>query len=134
MMLRFSLVFAGASGMLAVLTGAAASHWLVAAGYDAADIARVEKASAYQMYHSLALLGVGAMLRYAPSRSFALAAMLFATGIMCFSGSLYARVLLAMPQITAIAPLGGVALMLGWLAVAWGGVCCTAQKTAGQSQ
>lgn len=121
MMTRFSLGFAGVSGAVAVLAGAAASHWLLAAGYGAADIVRVEKAAAWQMYHTLALLAAALLHLHRPRRAFAAAALLFALGILCFSGGLYLRALLAVEQATLLAPLGGMAWMAGWLALGCGG-------------
>jgi uncharacterized membrane protein YgdD (TMEM256/DUF423 family) len=47
-----------------------------------------------------------------------LAGWLFTGGVLLFSGSLYALVLARMPQLGAITPIGGVALILGWIALA----------------
>lgn len=47
---------------------------------------------------------------------------LFIAGILLFSGSIYASVLLDMPELTSIAPAGGMTLMGAWLllpAAAW---------------
>ncbi len=51
------------------------------------------------------------------------AAALFVAGGVVFSGSLYALVLLDVPVLGAVTPLGGVAFIAGWLALAkegWG--------------
>lgn len=43
---------------------------------------------------------------------------LFGFGILVFSGSLYALVLTGQRWLGAVTPLGGVALLLGWIALA----------------
>ena len=48
----------------------------------------------------------------------AVAAWLFVAGTVLFCGSIYARTFGAAPGIVRVAPYGGVAFMLGWLAFA----------------
>lgn len=101
-----------ASGALAcgvsVGLGAYASH-----GLDGDDARRVGLAALFAFGHGLALLllapGAGTRLRTAGLSGIAL-------GTVLFSGSLLAAVFLAAP--TALAPTGGLLLMLGWLLLA----------------
>jgi uncharacterized membrane protein YgdD (TMEM256/DUF423 family) len=75
------------------------------------------------MYHALALVGVGILLaRFSVDGSAWLSAAgwLFVAGSVLFSGSLYALALSNTPWFGAITPLGGVAFLLGWLALAIG--------------
>jgi uncharacterized membrane protein YgdD (TMEM256/DUF423 family) len=73
----------------------------------------------YQMYHALALLGVGLGLSRWPSPAIALAGWLFITGTLVFSGSLYALALSGQRWLGAVTPLGGAAFIAGWLVLAW---------------
>jgi uncharacterized membrane protein YgdD (TMEM256/DUF423 family) len=45
---------------------------------------------------------------------------LFVAGTLLFSGSLYALSLSGMRGLGAVTPIGGVAWLLGWAALAWG--------------
>jgi uncharacterized membrane protein YgdD (TMEM256/DUF423 family) len=103
--------------LLAVMLGAFAAHGLKAM-LDAQQLALFETAARYQMYHALALLVVGLL---ATSRQFSrnllkLACLAFITGIILFSGSLYLLAASGVRWLGAITPLGGMALLAGWLA------------------
>ena len=72
----------------------------------------------YHLIHALALLAVaGASTRWPGKRAEA-AAWLFTVGIAIFSGSLYALVLLDLPRLGMITPLGGLAFLAGWACLA----------------
>jgi uncharacterized membrane protein YgdD (TMEM256/DUF423 family) len=77
----------------------------------------------YQAWHALALLAVGLLMTNDPSgrrgRGLRAAAWLFAIGIVLFSGSLYLLALSGQRWLGAVTPLGGVAFLAGWLALAW---------------
>jgi uncharacterized membrane protein YgdD (TMEM256/DUF423 family) len=79
-----------------------------------------ETGARYQMYHALALLGVGLAHGRWPTTSIALAGWLFVAGTLLFSGSLYVLALTGHRWLGAITPLGGAAFIAGWLALAWG--------------
>ena len=67
----------------------------------------------YHLLHALATLGVGLgarRLRRAPT-----IAMLFAAGVVLFSGSLYLMALTGLTVLGAITPLGGLAFLAGWV-------------------
>ncbi len=70
----------------------------------------------YQMYHALALLACGLMAWF--GRRVDLAGWSFAVGTLIFSGSLYALVLTERRWLGAITPIGGLAFLVGWLALA----------------
>jgi uncharacterized membrane protein YgdD (TMEM256/DUF423 family) len=77
----------------------------------------------YQMFHTLALLGVALWCRQldpAPvwSHPLAIAGLLFIAGIVAFSGSLYALALGAPRWVGPITPVGGLAFIAGWLLLA----------------
>jgi uncharacterized membrane protein YgdD (TMEM256/DUF423 family) len=70
------------------------------------------------MYHSLALLLAGALpVRRSPGVLRA-AGWLFLTGILLFSGSLYALVFSGQRWLGAVTPAGGVAFLAGWACLA----------------
>ena len=74
----------------------------------------------YQMYHALALLGVAMAYGRWPSAPILVAGWLFVLGSVVFSGSLYLLAVTGQRGLGAVTPLGGAALLVGWLALAWG--------------
>jgi uncharacterized membrane protein YgdD (TMEM256/DUF423 family) len=74
----------------------------------------------YQMYHALALLATAGLLTAgAPATPVFWAGISFLVGIVFFSGSLYTLVLTDTPVLGAVAPIGGIAFMVGWGLLAW---------------
>jgi uncharacterized membrane protein YgdD (TMEM256/DUF423 family) len=105
----------GSAGASAVLLGAFGAHAL----RDVLDAGQHElwhTAVDYHVWHALAL-ALAAGLGGGRSRGVAIVA--FATGIVLFSGSLYALALGAPRWIGIVTPLGGVAFVVGWLALGW---------------
>lgn len=72
----------------------------------------------YQMYHALALLAVGLLMTRTDGRAIVLAGWSFTAGILLFSGSLYALTLTGITTLGAITPIGGLAFLVGWFALA----------------
>ncbi|MET4692648.1 DUF423 domain-containing protein [Endozoicomonas lisbonensis] len=73
----------------------------------------------YQFYHSLALILIALLgLHFTDSKLLRWSANSFLAGIILFSGSLYALALTGIGWLGMITPLGGVAFLLGWLALA----------------
>jgi len=72
----------------------------------------------YQMYHALALLALGAMMTRLDGRAAVVAGWSFTAGILIFSGSLYALAFSGVTILGAITPIGGVAFLAGWVALA----------------
>ncbi|YAF96877.1 MAG: DUF423 domain-containing protein [Nodularia sp. CChRGM 3473] len=75
----------------------------------------------YQMYHALALLLVAILISRSESPQPILVASgwLFIIGMAIFSGSLYALSLTGVKLLGAITPLGGVAFLAAWGALAF---------------
>ena len=73
----------------------------------------------YHAWHALGLLGAGLLMLHWPNaRAIRHAAWLFLAGIALFCGSLYALALGA-PRITGVVtPFGGIAFVVGWIALA----------------
>ena len=116
---RFFFVAGALAAGLAVALGAFGAHAL----QDLVSPNRIstfETGARYQMYHALALLFAGWATGRWPGRAARWSGYLFAAGIVLFSGSLYALVLTDTPWLGAVAPLGGLAFIAGWLLLAWG--------------
>lgn len=112
---------AALNGMVAVAAGAFGAHGL-RDRVSARHLEVFETAARYQMYHALALLAVAWCISRSPSAAASLAAWFFLIGIVLFSGSLYVLALSGVDRWGAITPVGGLALMAGWAALAWAGL------------
>jgi uncharacterized membrane protein YgdD (TMEM256/DUF423 family) len=115
---RHWLVLGSVSACLAVAAGAFGAHALKAS-FSPEALVTWETAARYQMYHALAMLAVGAAAQALRTTSLRVAGLLFLIGTLIFSGSLYALVLTGERWLGAITPIGGLALMAGWLTFAW---------------
>ena len=121
-MARIFIAIAAILGALSVAGGAFASHALKSQLSDRA-LEIFETGVRYQMYHALALLFLALLLwQLQPDAPTPLVAsgILWIVGIAIFSGSLYALSLSEIKWLGAIAPIGGVAFIVGWLCLAWG--------------
>jgi uncharacterized membrane protein YgdD (TMEM256/DUF423 family) len=120
-MTRIFLAIASILAGLSVAAGAFAAHALRQKLSERA-MEIFETGARYQMYHALALILVALLLTRAEAGQSTLVAAgsAFILGIALFSGSLYALSLSNIKWLGAIAPLGGVAFLVGWgcLAVA----------------
>jgi uncharacterized membrane protein YgdD (TMEM256/DUF423 family) len=108
---------AGALGALGVVLGAFGAHGL-RARLDADALASWSTAVQYHLLHALALLALG-LFSTATGRPVSVPATLFTAGILLFSGSIYALVLGGPRWLGPVTPLGGLALIAGWAALAW---------------
>ncbi len=126
------LAIGAVSGGLAVAAGAFGAHAL-RARLEPRLLEVFETAARYQMYHALALVAVAlvstaarpavAAPAFAPrDRALRLAGWAFLMGTVLFSGSLYAMALTGVRALGAITPLGGVAFLAGWGALAFAAV------------
>jgi len=132
------LMIAAVSGFVAVLLGAFGAHGLADSGFlerkygdlDLKKVAGMELPAAYkylqdfqtgvryQMWHTLALLGIGLAMLKASSKLLSAAAWCFVGGIVLFSGALYVLVICG-PSFGGIkwglvAPIGGTLQLVGW--------------------
>jgi uncharacterized membrane protein YgdD (TMEM256/DUF423 family) len=113
-----SLIAVGAIlGMLAVVGGTFAAH--VLPGYlDDKAMDTFEVAVRYHMYHALGIFAAAWVGTRFPGRASALAGWLFVAGIVLFSGSLYVLVSTGAKWLGMVAPIGGSAMIVGWLMLA----------------
>src|SRR5512133_711407 len=115
---RVFLALGAASAFVSVAAGAFGAHALKAR-LSVDLLAVFETGARYEMYHALALVAVAWAASRWPGSSAALAGWLFVAGTVLFSGSLYALALTGVRALGAITPIGGVAFLAGWLALAW---------------
>jgi uncharacterized membrane protein YgdD (TMEM256/DUF423 family) len=116
---RRPLAAAGVLLALATVAGALGAHTFK--GHWAPQRLDVyDTAVRYQFYHSLGLLGIGLALRSIGTAPVRAAAALVFAGVVLFSGSLYALTLGAPRIVGAVTPVGGVALIAGWVMFAYG--------------
>jgi uncharacterized membrane protein YgdD (TMEM256/DUF423 family) len=121
-MTQFFLTIAAIFGGLSVAGGAFGAHAL-REKISARALEIFDTGARYQMYHALALLLVAILLSRleSPPTTLLVSGWLFIIGVVIFSGSLYAISLTGIKSLGAVAPLGGLALMLGWAALAVAG-------------
>jgi uncharacterized membrane protein YgdD (TMEM256/DUF423 family) len=109
---------AGVAGFFGVALGAFGAHGLRSRGVSPELLEVWKTGVLYHLVHALALLGVAAAgERLAWPR---LTGGLFLAGILIFSGSLYALTLSGARLWGAVTPVGGLAFLAGWLALAVG--------------
>ena len=119
-MAKLFLIIASISGFLAVAIGAFGAHGLkqkISVDLMAAYQTGVQ----YHFYHTLALLAVGILLQQFPqSMAFKVSGWMLLLGMVVFSGSLYVLAITGSRWIGAMTPIGGVAFLLAWVALAVG--------------
>jgi uncharacterized membrane protein YgdD (TMEM256/DUF423 family) len=114
---RVVQTIAASAGAAAVVLGAFGAHAL-RDSLDEHALAIWHTAVEYQFWHVLVLLVVAAMASRRATASLRTAAIAFIVGIVLFSGSLYALALGGPHKLGVITPIGGVALIVGWIALA----------------
>jgi len=114
---RTLLMIAALLGAAAVLLGAFGAHALRDT-LDERALAIWHTAVEYQFWHVLAAIAVALLARESASTYLRIAAVAFVVGIVLFCGSLYALALGGPRIVGAITPFGGVAFVVGWIALA----------------
>jgi uncharacterized membrane protein YgdD (TMEM256/DUF423 family) len=114
-----TLAIAGLLLALATIFGAFGAHALKAQ-LPPDRLQVYETAVRYHFFHALGLLGIGLALRFLDVPSVRWAAVLVIAGIVLFSGSLYALTFGAPRPFGIVTPIGGVALIAGWICFAVG--------------
>jgi uncharacterized membrane protein YgdD (TMEM256/DUF423 family) len=115
---RAFFILGAVSAALGVAAGAFGAHGL--RGRLTPDMLNVfETGVRYHLLHALGLLSVAWATTRWPGQAMNVAGWLFLLGTALFSGSLYALSVSGVRSLGVITPLGGVAFIAGWLALAW---------------
>lgn len=119
-MYKTALVSGVVLSALGVILGAFGAHALKQV-LEVDQLQVFETGVRYQMYHSFALIFAGLLYGSFPFKQMKLAAYCFLAGILLFSGSLYAMVLLkingqvGLGGLGILTPIGGLGFIAGWL-------------------
>ncbi len=113
------LFLGSVSGFLGVALGAFGAHALKDR-LDAYSLGVWQTAVQYQLWHALALVLAGILMRVpgSDSRWVGFAGWAFALGTFFFSGSLFTLALSGVRAWGAVTPIGGLGFLLGWIALA----------------
>jgi uncharacterized membrane protein YgdD (TMEM256/DUF423 family) len=124
---RSLFALSGLAGFLGVALGAFGAHGLqarLAALAGGEGVVRLEwwkTAAQYHLVHALALGLAASLASSRQGRAPTVAGIAFAIGIVLFSGSLYTMTLTGIRVLGAVTPLGGVAFLIGWIALGLAG-------------
>ena len=132
---RFPLLAAGILGLTGVAIGAFGAHAWKATLIERGMMQAWETGSRYHLLHAIALIGVAAWVRSSPGQSTVLmtwATRLWCVGLVLFSGSLYWLAMGGPRWLGPVTPLGGVALMVGWLLLALAALAKPSHAAPGQ--
>ena len=117
---KIFLAVGGLYGLLGVALGAFGAHGL-RDRLEASQLSSWQTAVQYQLIHAIALIVVGVWLLHTGAVALRYAGALFVAGVALFSGSIYLLILTSATWLGPVTPLGGVALMAGWLGVIYAG-------------
>jgi uncharacterized membrane protein YgdD (TMEM256/DUF423 family) len=111
------IAFAALSGAVSVIAGAFAAHGLDAET-QSKEIGWLHTGSLYEALHALAILAVVALGTRLSAGWTRAALWLFLVGSILFPAALYGLALHLPRWLGAVAPIGGSAFILGWVALA----------------
>lgn len=108
------MTLAAAVGFMSVAVGAFAAHGVS----DPRAKELLAKGSQYAFMHAMATLACATFMNVGARRA-RFAPAFFLSGVVLFSGSLFALAAGAPPVVGAITPVGGVLFLAGWATLAW---------------
>ena len=115
-----NVLLAGAVFMaLGVLLGAFGAHALKKI-LSPEMLAVYKTGVEYQFYHAMGLLFIGLIGLHLKSKWLSWSALFMGSGIVLFSGSLYALSMSGIKILGAITPIGGLLFVAGWVCLALG--------------
>lgn len=114
------LILGALFAMLGVVIGAFGAHALKSTLEIHGRSDTFETAVKYQFYHSLGLILLGFLMTQFEHKAFLYSGWGFICGILLFSGSLYTLSLTGITKLGAVAPIGGLSFIIGWLMLIWG--------------
>lgn len=119
-MAKFYLLLGSINALLVVLIGAFGAHGLKAR-LTAENMAIFQTGVQYHFYHAVGLILVGLIAWHIPTSPYLRwSAWLMITGIILFSGSLYALSITNIRWLGMITPVGGMAFIIAWLLLSIG--------------
>ena len=114
--MKTAIVLAAIFGFLGVALGAFGAHALKDQFKEEKYAKNWDTAVSYQFTHTFALIAVGILMHLlGVSGTLTAATILFAVGIVIFSGSLYVLSLTGIKKLGAITPIGGLCMLAGWV-------------------
>ena len=116
-MARWWLLIASIAGFLGVAGGAFGAHALKSR-LSEQMLANFDTGTKYLMVHAVALLVVGTLAGREGTGDLAVVGWSFTLGMVIFTGSLGIMALTDQRWLGAITPIGGTAMIIGWLALA----------------
>jgi uncharacterized membrane protein YgdD (TMEM256/DUF423 family) len=108
------MTFAALGGFIAVALGAFAAHNVP----DPKAKELIRTGAMYGFMHTMATFACATFMQVGARRA-RFAPAFFLSGVVLFSGSLYAMALGAPDWIGAVTPVGGLLFLTGWLVLAW---------------
>lgn len=115
------LAIAAVNGLMSVAAGAFGAHGLKDR-LSARHLEVFETGARYQMYHALALVAVAWLSSRGATSLVNASGWGFLIGIVLFSGSLYVLAITGIDKFGMITPIGGLAMMAGWVMLGWAGL------------
>jgi uncharacterized membrane protein YgdD (TMEM256/DUF423 family) len=117
-MIKSWLIVIALSGLLSVALGAFGAHGLKEKVSESM-LSAFQTATHYQMFHTLALLGVVVLMSQLAimPKGFVVTCFLWLAGIIFFSGSLYGLALGGPHWLGPVTPFGGLLLIAGWVSL-----------------
>lgn len=103
---------------LAILFGAFGSHALKEK-LTLEQLEIYDIATRYLMFHALGIFAIGILGYQMPSEVLTWPLLIMVFGILIFSGSLYLISLVGYKKLGMVTPIGGLALIISWLMVAY---------------
>ena len=114
-MAKFFFMAGTVSGFMSVALGAFAAHGLKNQ-LTPQLLTTFKTAVDYQFFHALALILIALAILVKPEvKYFSRAGWSILTGLILFSGSLYALALTGISSLGIITPFGGIAFLIGWV-------------------
>ena len=116
--MKLYIITGSAFAALAILLGAFGSHALKQK-LTLEQLEIYDIATRYLMFHALGIFAIGILGYQVPSEILTLPLLLMVLGILIFSGSLYLISLAGYKKLGMVTPIGGLALIISWLMVAY---------------
>ena len=111
---RTWMTLAAAGGFIAVAVGAFAAHAIT----DPRAQDWLRTGATYGFMHTMATFACATFINIGARRA-RFAPAFFLSGVVLFTGSLYAMALGAPRWLGAVTPIGGVLFLIGWATLAW---------------